>query len=115
MGIGMALTTNHRSSQTQTPMTVTAQRFSADKLAADATVVFLPQDESNDTWSFVRSTWDSTSLALESKDFTGARDSAMAIYTGAKKSPRLVLVGLGEPAKISLERIRRSAATGAQR
>ncbi|MBC8145167.1 MAG: hypothetical protein H7X80_06235 [bacterium] len=94
-------------------MTVSAQRFLADKLAADATIVLLPSDEKDAQWAFVRSTWDSTALALESKDFTGARDSAVVIYTGAKKSPRLVLVGMGEPAKITLERVRRAAATGA--
>lgn len=110
----LSLLHNH-SLITTIPMAVTAQRFQADKLAADATIVLLAQDESNEQWAFVRSTWESTALLLESKDFTGARDSAAVLYTGAKKSPRLVLVGLGEPAKISLERIRRAAATGAQR
>jgi leucyl aminopeptidase len=98
-------------------MTVTAQRFQADKLAADATVVFLPQDEAamREQAEFVRGTWESATLVLESKDFTGARDSAAVVYTGAKKAPRLVLVGLGENAKVSLERVRRAAALGAQR
>jgi len=98
-------------------MTVSAQRFQADKLAADATVVFLAQDESvmRQQAEFVRGTWESASLVLESKDFTGGRDSSVVVYTGAKKAPRLVLVGLGEVAKISLERVRRAAATGAQR
>lgn len=98
-------------------MTVTAQRFQADKLAADATVVFLSQDEAalREQGDFVRTTWQSAAPVLDSKDFTGGRDSAVVVYTGAKKAPRLVLVGLGEIAKQSLERVRRAAATGAQR
>jgi leucyl aminopeptidase len=98
-------------------MTVTAQRFQAEKLSADATVVFLQQDDSakSDGAAFVRSTWESATPVLESKDFSGARDSSVVVYTGAKKAPRLILVGLGEQPKLNLERVRRAAAQGAQR
>jgi leucyl aminopeptidase len=98
-------------------MTVTAQRFQADKLSADATVVFLSQDEAalREQSAFVRETWEAALPVFESKDFAGSRDSSVVVYTGAKKSPRLILVGLGEGARINLERIRRAAALGAQR
>jgi leucyl aminopeptidase len=98
-------------------MKVSIQRFKADGYTADATAVFLPQDEAEFTTRTgnVRQLWSAASGTLESKDFTGAKDSTAVVYTGSKKSPRLIMVGLGEMKKFSLERLRRAAAQAAQR
>lgn len=50
-----------------------------------------------------------------SGDFKGKKDTGIVVYTDGAKSPRLVLVGLGERAKLSLERIRRAAALVSKR
>ncbi len=98
-------------------MKVSIQRFKADGFTADATAVFLPQDEAGfaerSTW--VRSLWENTAHLLDAQDFTGRKDSAALAYTGSKKSPRVILVGLGESGNVDTERIRRAAATAAQR
>lgn len=98
-------------------MKITVQRFKADGYSADATAVFIEQDEAafGAQTGHVNELWAAAATPLASKDFTGAKDSALVVYTGAKKSPRLIMVGLGENAKLSLERVRRAAATAAQR
>lgn len=98
-------------------MKITVQRFKADGYSADATAVFIEQDEAafGAQTRSISELWEAAATPLASKDFAGAKDSALVVYTGAKKSPRLILVGLGESGKLSLERVRRSAATAAQR
>lgn len=98
-------------------MKVAVQRFSSDKYSADATAILLPQDEqafSEQTATLVQQ-WASVATVLETKDFTGSKDSSAVIYTGSKKSPRLILIGLGELSGVGLEQIRRAAALAAQR
>jgi leucyl aminopeptidase len=98
-------------------MKLSVQRFKAEGYSADATVVFLPQDQGDFAarTQKIRELWPAAATTLDSNDFTGARDSAVVVYTGSKKSPRLILVGLGDSSTISAERIRRAGATAAQR
>ncbi len=53
--------------------------------------------------------------AFASKDFSGKEGETLFVYTGVKMSPRLFLVGLGETKKLTLEKIRRAAATAAKK
>lgn len=98
-------------------MKISVQRFKADGYSADATAVFIPQDEAGfkERSAWVRSLWSNAAVVLDAKDFTGAKDTTTLVYTGSKKAPRLVLAGLGEAQKFSLERLRRSAAAAALR
>lgn len=98
-------------------MKISVQRFKAEGYSADTTAVFIQQDEAGfgAQTQKVRELWGAAATPLDSKDFTGAKDSSFLVYTGSKKSPRLILVGIGDGGKISLERVRRSAAVAAQR
>ncbi len=98
-------------------MTISVQRFQADKYTADATVVFVPQDEAIFTQQVEQLTglWQTASAVFDTKDFTGARDSSTVVYTGTTKSPRLIIVGIGETSSLSLERLRRAAAMAGQK
>ncbi len=98
-------------------MKISVQRFKAEGYSADATAVFIQQDEAafGVQTQKIRETWSTASTPLDSKDFNGAKDSSFVVYTGSKKSPRLVLIGLGEQEKLSIERVRRAAAAAAQR
>jgi leucyl aminopeptidase len=98
-------------------MVVNVQAFQPKKYTADVSIVFVLQDK--DTFSqqkkMITDAWESSSATFATDDFTGAADSSAVVYTGEKKSPRLVMVGLGEQSKLSIERIRRAAALAAQR
>jgi leucyl aminopeptidase len=98
-------------------MNISVQRFQAEKVAGDAVVVFLPQDEEilGQQFQQMRELWPLTAGLFDSKDFSGAKDSTVVTYTGNTKAPRLILVGLGSTATIDAERLRRASATGAQR
>lgn len=98
-------------------MKITIQRFKADGYSADATAVFVPQNKSAFAarTKMVRRHWKASGNVLDTKDFSGAKDSTVVVYTGAKKSQRLVLCGVGDMASVSAERLRRAAAAVAQR
>jgi len=98
-------------------MKITVQRFKPEGYSADATAVFTAQNESvfNARMQQVRALWETTAIPLDSGDFTGSKDSSIVAYTGSKKSPRLIVVGLGDEANLSPERIRRAAALAAQK
>lgn len=98
-------------------MKLSVQRFKAEGYSADATVLFLPQEKGGFDLlaSRIRSTWENTGSALDSGDISGAKDSASVVYTGSKKSPRLILVGVGDTELLTLERFRRAAAIAVQR
>src|SRR4051812_48024613 len=98
-------------------MKVSIQRFKAEGYSADATAVFIPQDQAAfaERSGVVRGMWGTAAGVLDAKDFAGAKDSSVTVYTGSKKSPRLIMVGIGESGKIDLERLRRAAAMAAQR
>jgi leucyl aminopeptidase len=48
-----------------------------------------------------------TSLPLETKDFAGKEGEVSLLYTISQKESRLVLLGLGEENKVTLEKLRR--------
>src|SRR6476620_5800431 len=98
-------------------MTISVQRFQADKYSADATVVFVPQDEATFRTQVdqITALWPAASAIFDTSDFTGAKDTSSIIYTGVAKSPRLIVIGLGETSSLSLERLRRASAMAGQR
>src|SRR5205814_412471 len=99
-------------------MIISVQRFQADKYAAvDATVIFVPQDEAifKSQTEQIKQIWEPTATAFSTEDFVGAKDSSIVIYTGAAKSPRLIVIGIGETSGLTLERLRRAAAAAGQR
>jgi len=52
--------------------------------------------------------------AVSLKDFSGKKGEVLSLYTDKSiASPRLVLIGMGEPEKLSLEKIRRGSAAAA--
>lgn len=98
-------------------MSVSVQQFDPKKLSADVVAVFVPSDKKQfaDEAKKIQKLWKGSALVFESKDFSGAKDSAAVVYTGNEKAPRLLLVGLGELQKVNAERLRRAAATAASR
>jgi len=98
-------------------MKVSVQRFKAEGFTADAVIAFLPKDKAgfDKTVAWIRTTWAATSAAFEAGDITGAKDSMSVVYTGSKKTPRLIVVGIGESVDLSMERLRRAAAAAVQR
>lgn len=98
-------------------MSVSVQQFDPKKLSADVVAVFVPSDKKQfaDEAKKIQKLWKGSALVFESKDFSGAKDSAALVYTGNEKAPRLLLVGLGELQKVNAERLRRAAATAASR
>src|SRR5437868_1013363 len=99
------------------PMQINVKQFQPEKYAADATAIFCFQDENTlkEQSKMLKSVWESTALVFASKDFEGKKDTGAVVYTGSKKSPRAILIGLGDAKSINLERIRRAAASAAQR
>jgi leucyl aminopeptidase len=49
------------------------------------------------------------------KDITGKEGESVVVYTGIKKSPRLLVVGLGDRSAFSLEKLRRASAAAAKK
>jgi leucyl aminopeptidase len=96
-------------------MNITVQAFQPDKVAAEATAVFMFQGSSlKEQIGRIQTAWNKSAVALAARDFAGARDSAAIVYTGDEKMPRLILIGLGERGDLSNERIRRATALAAQ-
>jgi len=98
-------------------MKLSVQRFKAEGYSADATVVFLLQDQNDfaSGVSMIREIWPAAAPSLDSNDFSATKESTLVIYTGSKKSPRLIVVGLGERRNLSAEQIRRAGAAAAQK
>src|SRR5256714_15478445 len=53
--------------------------------------------------------------AITSGDFKGKRDETALLYPGGAKPQRLLLVGLGKPADVTRNSVRRAAAVAAKR
>ena len=88
-----------------------------DKVKCEAAAVFIFQDPKileRQVSYFGKTLGAKLQAAVALKDFTGKRGEILAVYTeSAIPSPRLVLVGIGEAEKISLEIFRRAAAGAA--
>ncbi len=84
---------------------------------ADMTAVFVPSDEAlfAKHKAALCAMFPAASAALASGDFTGKANTSVMVYTDAKApTPRLLIVGLGEMAKLDLEVVRRAAANAAK-
>lgn len=53
--------------------------------------------------------------SMDEKDFSGKENTLLAVLTGQKSLPRLLLVGLGETGNLTLEKIRRAIARAARK
>ncbi len=89
----------------------------ASAVKSDAVVLFVFEDkESFDSQSArIAEEFPSAAPVFSSGDFKGKKDTGAVIYTDGAKSPRLILAGLGEQAKLTLERLRRAAAQASKR
>ena len=100
-------------------MKLSFDKTSVKKIKTDALVFFLRQDKK----IFERESRAIRDLAgtpagtvLDSGDFVGKEDQLAVVYGPADfQCKRLLLVGLGESEKVTLERLRRAAALGAKK
>jgi leucyl aminopeptidase len=99
-------------------MKLTAEKTSLKKAKADVACAFLFEDRKlfdekmKALKKVVKSRIESL---LETKDFKAKEGEAVVLYTeGRIAARRLMLVGLGEQKKLTLEKIRRAAATAAK-
>jgi leucyl aminopeptidase len=100
-------------------MKLSAEKTSLKKVQADVACVFIFQDRKlfeekmNILKKMVKNQVESL---LGSKDFKGKEGETVVLYTENKTAARrLMLVGLGEPKKLTLEKIRRGAAMAAKK
>ncbi len=95
------------------------QKASLRTIRADVAATFVFEDKNlfrKKTQNINRLTGKSLQGLLESKDFLGKDGEVSVVYAGkAMKSGRLMLIGLGEQKKLTLEKLRRAAASAAKR
>lgn len=85
---------------------------------ADAIIVFMPSDEKQlgEKAKALTSEIPHLQPVFDSGDFKGTEQQTSLAYGGsATASPRVILVGLGKIADVTLERIRRASASAAKR
>ena len=85
---------------------------------SELTVVFIYQDERLFKASIKELKVDFPSAAFDvitNREFSGKEGESVLFYTREKKSPRLLLAGLGEEKKFSLEKLRRATATATKK
>ena len=98
-------------------MKLTFSQTTLSDAKADALVVFVPSDDKSfaDAQKRIIAEFPEAKAMFDAGDFKGKKDSAATVYLGGKtKSSRLVVVGLGESDKTSLELLRRAAAVAAK-
>lgn len=100
-------------------MKLSAERRNLEEISADVTCTFLLEDEKffQEKMTWLRKKLESPIEALEKTgDFKGKEGEVAVIYTDKGiASPRLMLVGLGEEKKLTLEKLRRASATAAKK
>jgi leucyl aminopeptidase len=100
-------------------MKLTFQKGAVGGIKADIAVAFIHQDDNllrHSLRTLNRQFKNQLSPLLESGDFKGKEGESTVVYLGrGAGSKRLLLVGLGETKKATLESFRRAAATGAKR
>lgn len=98
-------------------MKVTAIHSPLKKISADMYAAFTFQDAELFKQS-IKQLQDDFASALSDaillKDFSGKENETLLLYSHNKKIPRLLLVGLGESEKFTLEKLRRASATAAK-
>jgi leucyl aminopeptidase len=98
-------------------MKVQTTQTKLSALKADVSVVFFYEDED----SFAAQHKDLVAefpvaeTILAAGDFKAKRKTAAIVYTGTKHLPRLLLVGVGKKADLTIEHLRRAAAFAAKR
>jgi leucyl aminopeptidase len=100
-------------------MKLSAERNSLKRAKADAVSVFLFEDRKlfdervTQLRKYLRR---EVEPLISSKDFKGKEGEATVLYTnGRLSSQRIMLVGLGESGKLTLEKLRRAAAVAAKK
>jgi leucyl aminopeptidase len=100
-------------------MKLTFQKSPIQSLKSDAAVAFIHEDtrlHSAEMRRLNRQVKNLLSPLVESGDFKGKEGESVVVYLGKGHKPgRLVLVGLGEKKNVTLEKLRRAAATGAKK
>ncbi|HTP13841.1 MAG TPA: M17 family peptidase N-terminal domain-containing protein, partial [Bacteroidota bacterium] len=100
-------------------MNLTFQKSPLSSVKADAAVAFLHEDAAllkQEMRDLNRQFKNSLSPIIESGDFRGKEKEVAVLYLGnAFQTKKLVLVGVGEKKKLTLEKYRRAAAAGAKR
>ncbi|MBS1538590.1 MAG: leucyl aminopeptidase [Bacteroidetes bacterium] len=85
-------------------------------LKADVSIVFFYEDE--DSFSALQkelvAEFPVVEATLSAGDFKAKRKTSTIVYTGNKHFPRLLFVGVGKKADLTLEHLRRAAAFGAK-
>ncbi len=100
-------------------MRLSFEKSSPSDLKTDVAVAFVYQDavlQKNELETLNRTFRHQLSSFLHAKDFEGKEGQSAALYLDKGTGPaRLVIVGLGEKKNLSLEKLRRAAATGAKK
>lgn len=89
----------------------------ASAVKSDVVVLFMFEDKAlfDEQKARIAEEFPATEAMFSTGDFKGKKDSLTIAYTNNAKSPRLFIIGLGEREKLSLERLRRAAATATKR
>jgi leucyl aminopeptidase len=98
-------------------MNIHCSAASPKAVKADMIAVFVPSDEAlfAKHKTALGTAFPAASAALASGDFTGKPNTSVMVYADAKApAPRILVVGLGEMAKLDLEALRRAAAHAAK-
>ncbi|MFQ5797180.1 MAG: leucyl aminopeptidase [Bacteroidota bacterium] len=95
------------------------QTASLKTIRADVAAAFVFEDKDlfrKRTQAIDRMTGKSLRSLLQSKDFSGKEGEVSVVYAGnAAKSGRLMLIGLGEQKKLTVEKLRRAVASATKR
>ncbi len=99
-------------------MIIKSVRSTIGSVSSEFITTFVFQDEKfykRSTLSLTESFGKSVDSAFASKDFSAKEGETLFVYTNSKKSLRLFAIGLGDSKKITIEKIRRAAATAAKK
>lgn len=86
--------------------------------SSEMIAVFCYQDETlfKRAIKELRSEFPSAAIdSVANKEFSGKENESVLLYTNDKKNPRLLLVGLGEEKKMTVEKLRRATATATKK
>lgn len=99
-------------------MIIKSVRSSISSISSECIATFIFQDEKlfkRSSRVLAEAFGPSVDSAFASKDFSAKEGETLFVYTNSKKSSRLFVIGLGESKKITIEKIRRAAATAAKK
>ena len=99
-------------------MNVTAIHSPLQKTSADIYAVFIFQNEKlfKQSTDQIKNNFPNAALAgISLKDFSGKENESLLLYSNNTNIPRILLVGLGESGKLTVEKLRRASATAAKK